>query len=156
MPNVSNTICYLENIFHRFSEYPRELDGEQRRRHELTGFNGIDSLAGDVYFLGQLGLRDRADVAGGKGVFSETDAGALVLEDAHAARFRFLSDEEPDRIPKGSNVIDLMAALKKSLGDDRKPAAKRTTAKPSTSAKPAARRSTKKAAPKRAAGGRGR
>lgn len=57
MPNVSNTICYRENIFHLFSEYPRELDGEQRRRHELTGFNGIDGLAGDVYFLGQLGLR---------------------------------------------------------------------------------------------------
>ena len=45
-------------------------------------------------------------------------------------------------IPKGSNVIDLMAALKKSLGDDKKPAAKRPAAKRAT--KPAARRAPAK------------
>jgi DNA end-binding protein Ku len=40
-------------------------------------------------------------------------------------------------VPKGSNVIDLMAALKKSLGDDKK-------------AKPAARKPAAKRAPTRA------
>jgi len=64
---------------------------------------------------------------------------------------RVIQDPDVGRIPKGSNVIDLMAALKKSLGDDKPKAAPRRAA-----AKPAARRSTKKAAPKRAAGGRGR
>jgi DNA end-binding protein Ku len=65
--------------------------------------------------------------------------------------------QDPDKgPPKGSNVIDLMAALKKSLGDDearaprKKPAAKRAPAKP------APRRTAAKNPParKRAAGGR--
>lgn len=75
----------------------------------------------------------------------------LIAEKQKKKGKRIIQDDEPDRIPKGSNVVDLMAALKKSLGADSKakPAAK-------TAAKPAARRSTKKAAPKRAAGGRGR
>ena len=75
----------------------------------------------------------------------------LIAEKQKKKGKRIIQDEEPDRIPKGSNVIDLMAALKKSLGNDKpaaKPAARRATSKP------AARRSTKKAAPKRAAGGR--
>jgi DNA end-binding protein Ku len=64
--------------------------------------------------------------------------------------------QDPDKgPPKGSNVIDLMAALKKSLGTD-EDAPKKTAAK-RTSTKPAPRRAaTKKAAPKRAAGGRRR
>jgi DNA end-binding protein Ku len=76
----------------------------------------------------------------------------LIAEKQKKKGKRIIQDDEPDRIPKGSNVIDLMAALKKSLGDDKKskPAARKSAAKP------AARRSTKKAAPKRAAGGRGR
>jgi DNA end-binding protein Ku len=78
----------------------------------------------------------------------------LIAEKQKKKGKRVIQDEEPDRIPKGSNVIDLMAALKKSLGDEKKPAARRSTSKPA--AKPAARRTTKKAAPKRAAGGRGR
>jgi len=77
----------------------------------------------------------------------------LIAEKQKKKGKRIIQDEEPDRVPKGSNVIDLMAALKKSLGDDKKPAAKRPTER-KTAAKPAARRSTKKAAPKRAAGGR--
>ena len=64
---------------------------------------------------------------------------------------KVIQDPDVGRIPKGSNVIDLMAALKKSLGDEKPKAAPRRAA-----AKPAARRSTKKAAPKRSAGGRGR
>jgi DNA end-binding protein Ku len=61
--------------------------------------------------------------------------------------------QDPDKgEPKGSNVIDLMAALKKSLGDD-KPA--RATAK-KPAAKPAPRHAAKKAPAKKAAGGRKR
>jgi len=61
--------------------------------------------------------------------------------------------QDPDKgEPKGSNVIDLMAALKKSLGDDKpaKPAAKKPAAKP------APRHAPKKAPAKKAAGGRKR
>jgi DNA end-binding protein Ku len=79
----------------------------------------------------------------------------LIAEKQKKKGKRVIQDDEPERIPKGSNVIDLMAALKKSLGDDRKPAARRPAA-PKAASKPAARRTTKKAAPKRAAGGRGR
>ena len=66
--------------------------------------------------------------------------------------------EDPDANegpPKGSNVVDLMAALKRSLGDqdEKKPAAKPKKA----SSKPAPRHAPKKApAKKAAAGGRKR
>jgi len=56
--------------------------------------------------------------------------------------------QDPDKgPPKESNVIDLMAALKKSLGDDKssRPAAKKPAAKP------APRRAAAKKAPRRAA-----
>jgi DNA end-binding protein Ku len=65
---------------------------------------------------------------------------------------KVIQDPDVGKVPKGSNVIDLMAALKKSLGDGE--ATKKAGVKHGA-AKPAARRSTKKAAPKRAAGGRG-
>ncbi|HEY0629435.1 MAG TPA: Ku protein [Sphingomicrobium sp.] len=78
----------------------------------------------------------------------------LIAEKQKKKGKRVIQDDEPDRVDRGSNVIDLMAALKKSLGDDKKPAAKKPAEK--RAAKPAARRTTKKAAPKRAAGGRGR
>ena len=76
----------------------------------------------------------------------------LISEKQKKKGKRVIQDDEPFKPEKGSNVIDLMAALKKSLGDEPKgkPAVKKGTAKP------AARRTTKKAAPKRAAGGRGR
>lgn len=77
----------------------------------------------------------------------------LIAEKQKKKGKRVIQDDEPERVPKGSNVIDLMAALKKSLGDDKKPAAKHPAAR-KAAAKPAARRTTKKAAPKRAAGGR--
>jgi DNA end-binding protein Ku len=54
--------------------------------------------------------------------------------------------QDPDKgPPKGSNVIDLMAALKKSLGDDKPSAAKKPAAK-KAAAKPAPRRTTAKKA----------
>jgi len=77
----------------------------------------------------------------------------LIAEKQKKKGKRIIQDEEPERLPKGSNVVDLMAALKKSLGDDK---ARTRPAAHKSAAKPAARRSTKKAAPKRAAGGRGR
>jgi DNA end-binding protein Ku len=66
----------------------------------------------------------------------------LIAEKQKKKGKRVIQDDEPDRIPKGSNVIDLMAALKKSLGDDKKSPAKRPTAK--RAAKPAARRAPPK------------
>src|SRR5918994_1263184 len=57
----------------------------------------------------------------------------LIAEKQKKKGKRIIQDDEPDRIPKGSNVVDLMAALKKSLGDDKpkaKPAARKATAKP--------------------------
>jgi DNA end-binding protein Ku len=64
--------------------------------------------------------------------------------------------QDPDKgPPKESNVIDLMAALKKSLGTDDDAPKKASPKK--AAAKPAPRRAAaKKAAPKRAAGGRRR
>ena len=65
--------------------------------------------------------------------------------------------QDPDKgPPKGSNVIDLMAALKKSLGGDEAEAPKKKPAAKRAPAKPAPRRAAaKKPAPKkRAAGGR--
>jgi len=69
--------------------------------------------------------------------------------------------QDPDKgPPKESNVIDLMAALKRSLGGDEDEAKARPKSKGApkkAAAKPAPRRApAKKAAPKRAAGGRRR
>ena len=62
----------------------------------------------------------------------------LIAEKQKKKGERVIQDPDADKAPpKGSNVIDLMAALKKSLGDDKKAAPKKATAK--------------KAAPKKAA-----
>ena len=54
---------------------------------------------------------------------------------------RVIQDDTPDPPAKGSNVIDLMAALKKSLGDDKKPAAaKKAAPRKAAPRKPAAAR----------------
>ncbi|MDP9422598.1 MAG: Ku protein [Pseudomonadota bacterium] len=71
----------------------------------------------------------------------------LIAEKQKKKGKRIIQDDEPDRVPKGSNVIDLMAALKKSLGDDKaKPRVKEGSAKPAPR-----RAAAKKAAPKKAA-----
>jgi DNA end-binding protein Ku len=71
----------------------------------------------------------------------------LIAEKQKKKGKRIIQDDTPDRIPKGSNVVDLMAALKKSLGDE-KPRAKPGVSK--AAAKPAPRRAAaKKAAPAR-------
>jgi DNA end-binding protein Ku len=79
----------------------------------------------------------------------------LIAEKRRKKGEKVIQDPDADAPPpKGSNVIDLMAALKKSLGDD-KPSKKAAAKKPA--AKPASRRAAaKKPAPKRTAGGRGR
>jgi DNA end-binding protein Ku len=70
----------------------------------------------------------------------------LIAEKQKKKGKRIIQDDEPDRIPKGSNVIDLMAALKKSLGDDKRPAAAKKVAPRKAQARRAA---AKKSAPAR-------
>ena len=54
----------------------------------------------------------------------------LIAEKQKKKGEKVIQDPDADKAPpKGSNVIDLMAALKKSLGDDKKAAPKKATAK---------------------------
>jgi DNA end-binding protein Ku len=69
----------------------------------------------------------------------------LIAEKQKKKGQRVIQDEEPERLPKGSNVVDLMAAFKKSLGEDKRPAAK----KAAPHRAPARRHPAKKAAPAR-------
>ncbi|MFL6738466.1 MAG: Ku protein [Sphingomicrobium sp.] len=71
----------------------------------------------------------------------------LIAEKQKKKGKRVIQDDEPDRVPKGSNVIDLMAALKKSLGDDKK--AKPAARKPAAKRAPERRTHARKAAPAR-------
>ncbi len=75
---------------------------------------------------------------------------SLIAEKQRKKGEKVIQDPDADAPPpKGSNVIDLMAALKKSLGDDKPPA--KSKAK-KAAAKPAPRHAPKKAPAKRAAG----
>ena len=63
---------------------------------------------------------------------------ALIEKKQKAKGQRIIEDPDADAPPpKGSNVIDLMAALKKSLGDEKKGAAKKSTKKTSAKKEPA-------------------
>jgi DNA end-binding protein Ku len=73
----------------------------------------------------------------------------LIAEKQKKKGEKVIQDPDADKAPpKGSNVIDLMAALKKSLGDEkrgkaaetRKAAAKKSTAKKATTKEPARKR----------------
>lgn len=67
----------------------------------------------------------------------------LIEKKRKAKGKQILEDVEDEAAPRGGNVIDLMAALKKSLGDDKKPAAKAPAKSPTRKAsakKPAARK----------------
>ena len=78
----------------------------------------------------------------------------LIAEKQRKKGEKVIQDPETDAPARGSNVIDLMAALKKSLGKDEDDggAPKKKSAPKRAAAKPAARRpAAKKAAPKRAA-----
>jgi DNA end-binding protein Ku len=77
----------------------------------------------------------------------------LIAEKQRKKGEKVIQDPDTGKPDRGSNVIDLMAALKKSLGDDsdapKKPVAKKAATKPAARRAPA-----KKAPAKRAAGGR--
>ena len=80
------------------------------------------------------------------------DALKALIEEKRRKKGELVIQDPEKGPPKGSNVIDLMAALKKSLGsDEAKPVARKPAAKPAPR-----RTAAKKAAPKRAAGGRRR
>lgn len=59
----------------------------------------------------------------------------LIDKKAKAKGKKVLEDVEEPESGRGSNVIDLMAALKKSVGDDKKPAAKKAPAKKAAATK---------------------
>jgi DNA end-binding protein Ku len=66
---------------------------------------------------------------------------ALIEKKQKAKGQRIIEDPDADAPPpKGSNVIDLMAALKKSLGDEKKGAAKKPAAKKTAAKKEPARK----------------
>ncbi len=67
------------------------------------------------------------------------DALRRLIEQKSKSKSKKAIIEEPDEPSgkRGNNVVDLMAALKKSLGDEKKPAAPR---KPAAAKKPAARK----------------
>jgi len=63
----------------------------------------------------------------------------LIEKKQKAKGEKIIEDPEDEALPKGSNVIDLMAALKKSLGDQ-KTAAKKPAAKKAAHKEPARKR----------------
>jgi DNA end-binding protein Ku len=70
----------------------------------------------------------------------------LIAEKQKKKGEKVIQDPDADKAPaKGSNVIDLMAALKKSLGEEKKAAPKKAAAK-----KPTAKKADKEPARKRA------
>jgi DNA end-binding protein Ku len=71
---------------------------------------------------------------------------ALIEKKQKAKGQRIIEDPDADSPPpKGSNVIDLMAALKKSLGDEKKGSAKSTAKKTAAKKEPAKARERKRA-----------
>ncbi|HTG63316.1 MAG TPA: Ku protein [Sphingomicrobium sp.] len=75
----------------------------------------------------------------------------LIAEKQRKKGKRVIQDDEPDKQPKGSNVVDLMAALKKSIDSGARTPAKRSSARKAPARKPAAKKAPakKKAAPAR-------
>jgi len=70
----------------------------------------------------------------------------LIAEKRKKKGKRVIQDDEPERVPKGSNVIDLMAALKKSVGGkEEKPAARKAPAKKAPAKKHAPAKARKRA-----------
>ncbi len=77
------------------------------------------------------------------------DALHRLIEKKQKAKGEKIIEEADEAVPKGSNVIDLMAALKKSLGDEKKgkseskakkPAAKKASARKEPEKAPARKR----------------
>jgi DNA end-binding protein Ku len=65
------------------------------------------------------------------------DALHELIEKKQKAKGERIIEQPEEAPPKGSNVIDLMAALKKSLGDEKKGAAKKPAKKTSAKKEPA-------------------
>ena len=63
------------------------------------------------------------------------DALHRLIEKKQKAKGAKVIEEPEEAAPKGSNVIDLMAALKKSLGEQKGEAKKKVPAKKKTAAK---------------------
>ncbi|MXP42014.1 Ku protein [Altererythrobacter soli] len=70
---------------------------------------------------------------------------SLIEKKAKAKGKKVLEDVEEPETGRGSNVIDLMAALKRSVGDDKKPAAKKAPAKKAPAKKAAPAKAKKSA-----------
>jgi DNA end-binding protein Ku len=66
----------------------------------------------------------------------------LIEKKSKAKGKRILEDVSEPAAARGSNVIDLMAALKKSLGDDKPPAARKAPAKGTGAKKPGTKKPT--------------
>ncbi len=81
------------------------------------------------------------------------DALKALIEEKRKKTGKKIIQEPDEPLPRGSNVIDLMAALKKSIGEKEEKAKPKAAARKSA-AKPAPRHAPKKAPAKRAAGGR--
>jgi len=75
----------------------------------------------------------------------------LIAEKQRKKGKRVIQDDTPDRPGKGSNVVDLMAALKKSIDYGERTPARRSTTRKAPARKPAAKKAPakKKAAPAR-------
>jgi DNA end-binding protein Ku len=69
----------------------------------------------------------------------------VIEKKAKAKGKKVLEDVEEPETGRGSNVIDLMAALKRSVGDDKKPAAKKAPAKKAPAKKAAPAKAKKSA-----------
>ena len=74
------------------------------------------------------------------------DALHRLIEKKQKSKGEKIIEEEDTAPPKGSNVIDLMAALKKSLGDEKKPAPKKSAAKKASAKKEPAKAPARKRA----------
>jgi DNA end-binding protein Ku len=70
---------------------------------------------------------------------------SLIEKKAKAKGKKILEEVEEPETGRGSNVIDLMAALKRSVGDDKKPAAKKAPAKKAPAKKAAPAKAKKSA-----------
>jgi DNA end-binding protein Ku len=70
---------------------------------------------------------------------------SVIEKKAKAKGKKVLEDVEEPETGRGSNVIDLMAALKRSVGDDKKPAAKKAPAKKAPAKKAAPAKAKKSA-----------
>jgi DNA end-binding protein Ku len=73
------------------------------------------------------------------------DALRRLIEKKQKAKGKKILEDVSEPAPRGGNVIDLMAALKRSIGEEDKPSAKKTAAKKAPASKAAANKTAAKA-----------